>query len=1130
MATTQTWIAGRVGQWFDTANWTSGTVPSVGDTVIIPSGMPEIDGQTIGGEQITLGGSSSSSIVTLVANSATFEPLVTPGPTVVEQSLTVTGGNPSNPMTATLLSSGTTSYEGQIFVEPVRGTFTIDAGTNGNFIFTNSLGGTFVLVSQESALHFQGAQITTAGVIEIEGSADIAASVADFGGSGIVALDRGGQLSVEGAVSPGQHVYFADGTGKVTIANASAFQGTLGFTPYAGDRIDLTAVQAQSYSVDRSTGVLRLFSGGIPVAQLNVETIDPVTFTPTHLPLTNDFTIGSDGAGGTLITYTPQGPTYLEASMAVPVVATAGTKVPLQSILSQSFGTTTPTPYGITLMLPTESESTPTDQKFWVNPPAKGTNPAWYVNGSPITQDYTVQPGDTVELFVGDNIAFPAQIRLQVTRSGMGTSAEFVTYDVWTVDPQVAALVQASGAQPGHPTTADIITSAQSWNTIFPNIPNTNLCDWIADDVGAAAGAAMPEPNQLYDPSLNVSGGFWRIVYTGSSLQNWSPLVQPGDVVRMQWFKQSSPLDISGHTTTVLGIGGPGGSITVYDNVNFVNGKETIGIHSATYWTATNPQSITIYRLDPNQQYLIQGTSLSEVIQGSVYNNLIQPGGGADVITAGFGINEIQDTTVHLNGITVTDFHFGDELDFIDLNPAQFTIAYTGTLLLVFSNNAQVAAIALPGLPSTDSFVVTPDGNGGSLIALNPPGPNPPPPAGTTADMILRNGSYGLYEIYNIGNNAILAAYSLGQVGTTWVFVTLGGFHGSDTTDMLLHNTASGAFEVYNIIDNSIASAASLGAVGLNWQVAGFGNFSSNPGETDMLLRNTGTGAFQVYDISNNTVTSTANLGTVGIDWQVAGFGNFSSNPGETDMLLCNTGTGAFQVYDISNNTVTSTTNLGTVGIDWQVAGLADFSSNPGETDMLLRNTGTGAFQVYDISNNSVSATANLGTVGLNWQVAGFGNFSSNPGETDMLLRDAVTGAFEVYDIANNQITGAAFLGIVGLDWQVAGFAPLNGAGSSDMVLRNVNTGAFEVYNIANNQITGAALLGTVGLNWQLGAFAVDPPTASTAAAGNSGQVGQLVQAMASFGGGSGAADGLSTVVLGADTSQQSFLTTPQHG
>jgi hypothetical protein len=42
-------------------------------------------------------------------------------------------------------------------------------------------------------------------------------------------------------------------------------------------------------------------------------------------------------------------------------------------------------------------------------------------------------------------------------------------------------------------------------------------------------------------------------------------------------------------------------------------------------------------------------------------------------------------------------------------------------------------------------------------------------------------------------------------------------------------------------------------------------------------------------------------------------------------------------------------------------------------------------------------------------------------------------------------------------------------------------------------------------------------------------QLGQLVQAMAGFGGGSGAAESLSTVALGADTSQQPLLTTPQH-
>src|SRR5262245_30620832 len=41
---------------------------------------------------------------------------------------------------------------------------------------------------------------------------------------------------------------------------------------------------------------------------------------------------------------------------------------------------------------------------------------------------------------------------------------------------------------------------------------------------------------------------------------------------------------------------------------------------------------------------------------------------------------------------------------------------------------------------------------------------------GTTADMILRGANaspeMGQYEIYDLGNNAILAGYSVGQIGT----------------------------------------------------------------------------------------------------------------------------------------------------------------------------------------------------------------------------------------------------------------------------------------------------------------------------------------------------------------------------
>jgi hypothetical protein len=123
--------------------------------------------------------------------------------------------------------------------------------------------------------------------------------------------------------------------------------------------------------------------------------------------------------------------------------------------------------------------------------------------------------------------------------------------------------------------------------------------------------------------------------------------------------------------------------------------------------------------------------------------------------------------------------------------------------------------------------------------------------------------------------------------------------------------------------------------------------------------------------------------------------------------------------------------------------------------------------------------------------------------------------ALRVYNISNNQITGSAFMGLVGLDWQFAGVAPIRVPGASDLVLRNVNTGEFQVYNIANNQITGSAPLGTVGTDWQLGGFA---PTASNGFMRNSGgplasqpaagSTSQLVQAMAGFGGGGGAADG----------------------
>jgi len=69
----------------------------------------------------------------------------------------------------------------------------------------------------------------------------------------------------------------------------------------------------------------------------------------------------------------------------------------------------------------------------------------------------------------------------------------------------------------------------------------------------------------------------------------------------------------------------------------------------------------------------------------------------------------------------------------------------------------------------------------------------PTPPAATTADMISRHGADGLYEIYDLGNNAILAAYSWAKsepIGD--LPASAAGFFGNDTTDMLLRSASMG--------------------------------------------------------------------------------------------------------------------------------------------------------------------------------------------------------------------------------------------------------------------------------------------------------------------------------------------------
>jgi probable HAF family extracellular repeat protein len=138
-----------------------------------------------------------------------------------------------------------------------------------------------------------------------------------------------------------------------------------------------------------------------------------------------------------------------------------------------------------------------------------------------------------------------------------------------------------------------------------------------------------------------------------------------------------------------------------------------------------------------------------------------------------------------------------------------------------------------PGAFGTTAFGINKNGHvvGGRFDKfgdhgfLEIPAPNPPPPAGTTADLILRGSNTSLavagqYQIYDIGNNAILAGYSLAQIGTDWQFAGLGGFFGSDTTDMLCAappRAASRSTTSATTTSPTPPSSATSGSIGRSW-------------------------------------------------------------------------------------------------------------------------------------------------------------------------------------------------------------------------------------------------------------------------------------------------------------------------
>jgi hypothetical protein len=735
--------SGGSGDWYDSSLWESG-VPMGGDRVSIPSGtirLSEADAKTYGtidAENITLGRAGNHEPVTLEMTNASFGPaafISTRGhaqhaPDYIQPQVT-------------MRARGTTRLDGALFHEAHGGKLTIASQSDdpsSRFIITGfppavakGAGGTFatIFVSRQSRLEFAAGTFINNGLILVEGSTEIGQD-AVFQGAGTIQIQADGSVSVLGSVSGEQKFVFNDGRGALRLGNLAKFKAAIEVAS-CGNKIHLPNLQARSLSYDQAKQVLVLIDGdGKQIGEIRTKVNSGglywITGPDIGELITADFTLSPDGKNGSTITFTPHGAVILRASLPMPAVGTTGTLIPMKTLLRQAFGTVPPgyAHYGLS----GPSTQGP-DESYWEQPP-KGTptNSGWCYDGLPITGPMTIPASDLdrVSFYVGNRIDAAPVFTVSVATDSAGKTTEYIQYSVWTVNPSVCAPETAydtldpnlpgSAARFGRPEPGDVVSSAYRYNAVYRGVVNHNNCNWISDNVTAGAGAVQPYDNASTDPANNVSGGFWRIVYRGSDVQepieDWTTVTRPGDVVRMSRLGA-----VDGHTTTVVGTLNPDASIAVYDNaLHDAEGKNLIGAHEATYWTGTDPASITIYRLDPNHQYLIEGTSQSEFIQGSVFNNLICPGGGQDIITAGPGNNEIRDITAHLNGITVTDFHSRDTLNFTDLSNGDVTTAFAEDILTVSRDGVAAAKINLPRLASGAHFVSSPNGNGGTLIRL----------------------------------------------------------------------------------------------------------------------------------------------------------------------------------------------------------------------------------------------------------------------------------------------------------------------------------------------------------------------------------------------------------------------------
>ncbi len=304
--TTRYWDGGT-GDWYSATLWATMLeqtgAPVAGDVAIINAGTVEINGTeeaTVGfpldAVQVTLGSASSLSPAVIAATDATFG-----------HEFVIDGNGTA--AYAGIDTTGPTGFSGSIEAGAAGGTFSIDAtvadGTQAAVFVL--LDGAVMNVSAGDDLILNGSMVTDASV-SIETGSTFTNDGFDrvFGGftnieagttltgTGTFEAGPGGTLEFESEVPATQTITFGE-AGRLDLGAPASFFGTI--TSFVlGDTIDLLDTVANYATF--ADGTLTIENGSATVAVLSMQGPAPGLVLNT----------GTDGAGGTLITY-PDSPT-----------------------------------------------------------------------------------------------------------------------------------------------------------------------------------------------------------------------------------------------------------------------------------------------------------------------------------------------------------------------------------------------------------------------------------------------------------------------------------------------------------------------------------------------------------------------------------------------------------------------------------------------------------------------------------------------------------------------------------------------------------------------------------------------------------------------------------------------------